>query len=155
MRGRAWPVWLLVLILLAGCQGGLLGSSRERQFLNYESSLRQQADWLWNNMNYARAHTAIEGDICAPRTFEHRPVTLSERPREASPREASLADHLAYAATLIGQAHDEWNLYCQSARGSGGTANFLESRLLPAYNSLNQVRLAYLPKQPTPKPGSG
>ena len=155
MRGRRWPVWLLAIGLLAGCQGGLWGDNRQQRFLNYENSLRQEADWLWNNMNYARTHSTIEGDICAPRTFEHQPVTLSDSERQASPRDASLADHLNYAAALIGQAHDEWTLYCQSARGSGGTASFIESRLLPAYNSLNQVRLACLPKQPTPPPGSG
>lgn len=150
MRGRAWVVWLLALGLLAGCQDG-----RQRDIRSYERSLRQEADWLWNKMNYARTHTAIEGDICAPRTFKHKPFSLNEDERQASPREASLADHLSYAATLISQAHDEWDLYCQSVRGSGGTANFIESRLLPAYNSLNQIRLAYTPKQPTPKPGGG
>jgi hypothetical protein len=152
---RGWlPVLLALLLAAIACDSGLVNVTREDRLLDYEKSLRQEADWLWNNMNYCRTHYSPEAEPCAHRTFTHKAVEMDESARAQDPSNASLLDYLDYATLLIQQAHEEWNHFCDGQRNGYNTAAFLESRLTPTYDSLNYVRVVLEPKRPTPKPGS-
>jgi hypothetical protein len=51
-----------------------------------------------------------------------------------------MVDQLAYAAQLIAEANTQWGLFCQGSSSANLTTPYLEARLRPAYDSLNQVR---------------
>ncbi|MBN1679147.1 MAG: hypothetical protein JW966_02565 [Anaerolineae bacterium] len=140
----------VVLLLLPGCSA--LNGGTERQIITYEESLRQEADWLWNNMNYALTHYKTAGSYCADITFKHHPVKLSESERKKDAKTAGIVDHLDYAARMIKDAHQRWTDYC-SDKQTSGPASYMETRLRLAYDSLNQVRISL--SEPVPQPGSG
>lgn len=141
----------VLLVVLGGC---VTFQQKDEPVRDYEASVRSEADWLWNNMNYVRTHIKPDPAYCAPESFAYDSVTLSPQQREQDPHTANLVDRLDYAAILVGQAHDEWDRFCRSESSAVNTAGAMERRLLPAYQSLNQVRVAVLPSQATPQPGS-
>ena len=151
-RAAAWGL-MVALLGLSAC-GALLGGGTDQLLRDYETSIRSEADWLWNNMNYARTHLDPDPALCGVESFERKAVTLTAEARERDPRSAALVDHLDYAAALITQAHDEWTLFCTRRSSAVNTAAQLERRLLPAYDSMNQVRVALLPSESAPQPGS-
>ncbi len=131
-----------------------VGDPRDQGVRNYEASTREEADWLWNNMNYVRTHFYPDDAYCKPEFFSRQAVLLTPEQRANDPRTASLVDQLDYAATLIQQAHDEWDRFCRRESSAPTTVQVLERRLMPAYASMNAVRVALLPDQSTPLPGS-
>jgi hypothetical protein len=153
IRTRIAIVAALVALALTAC-ASLIGGGTDQQVRDYEASIRSEADWLWNNMNYARTHLDPEPALCGPETFERQAVTLTAEAREGDTRTAALVDRLDYAAALVTQAHDEWTLFCTRRSSAVNTAAQLERRLLPAYDSMNQVRVALLPSEAAPQPGS-
>jgi hypothetical protein len=147
---RQW--WLLAsAVVLGACAltGGL-----DSQIDSYEKSVRAEADWLWNNMSYARTHLQPDDAYCKPELFVHRKVTLDDETRRNDPQRAALVDRVDYAAVLVQQAHDEWNRFCSHQNSAVGTVAALEQRLTLAYASMNQVRVALEPCESTPAPGS-
>jgi hypothetical protein len=147
---RWW--WLLAgVLMLSAC---MLTGGLDSQIESYETSVRAEADWLWNNMNYARTHLQPDDTYCKPEVFVHRKVTLDDATRQNDPQSAALVDRVDYAAVLVRQAHDEWNRFCSHQNSAVGTVAALEPRLTLAYASMNQVRGALQPCDATPAPGS-
>jgi len=147
---RRWGLWAGALVLSAcALTGGL-----DTQIGNYEKSVRAEADWLWNNMNYARTHLQPDDAYCKPEQFVHRKVILDDAARQKDPQRAALVDRVDYAAVLVRQAHGEWNRFCNHQNSAVGTVAALEQRLMLAYSSMNQVRVALEPCEATPAPGS-
>lgn len=147
---RRWGL-LAGALVLSACA---LTGGPDTQIGNYEKSVRAEADWLWNNMNYARTHLQPDDAYCKPEQFVHRKVTLDDAARRNDPRRAALVDRVDYAAVLVRQAHDEWNRFCSHQNSAVGTVAALEQRLMLAYSSMNQVRVALAPCEATPAPGS-
>lgn len=147
MRRIAGAVVLALTLLLASC---MPVATLSGQITAYEKTLRSEADWLWNNMNYARTHYIPAADWCTEYDFNHQPVELTESVRSKDPDSAYLVDHLNYAATMIDEAHAEWKTYC---RGQGGNPTpGMETRLRMAYDSLNMIRVSLA--EAAPPPGS-
>jgi hypothetical protein len=148
-------LWLLVLVaglLVTGCAVELTGVNfTQTRLRSYEESLRSEADWLWNNMNYARMHFTPDPRWCTSYDFDHQPVSLSASEREDDPNAASLVDHLDYAAGRLAEVRTEWERYCQGR--SGSPADYMEQRLRLAYNSLNTVHAA-VQEEAAPERGS-
>ena len=63
-----------------------------------------------------------------------------------------MVDHLDYAALLLQETRDEWREFCKINGGTASPAAFMESRLRPAYESLNEVRLLLTPSNDSPGP---
>jgi hypothetical protein len=144
--------WLLAgALMLSAC---MLTGGLDSQIESYETSVRAEADWLWNNMNYARTHLQPDDTYCKSEVFVHRKVTLDDATRQSDPQRAALVDRVDYAAVLVRQAHDEWNRFCSHQNSAVGTVAALEPRLTLAYANMNQVRGALQPCDPTPAPGS-
>jgi hypothetical protein len=147
-----WITLLLVVALLAGCsteptkKEPVSTSTKEpnnkysAELSKYENSLRSEATWLWDNMNYARTHTVGDDEHCAPKDFKHEPVTMDADARQTNDLAARILDQLDYAFQLIGQSRDEWGLYCQRSESADVTTAFLQSRLDPAFKSLNVAK---------------
>jgi hypothetical protein len=155
MRSVYRPTWLMLwisVLALSACV--TLGNTRDQRLRDYEASVREEADWLWNNMNYVRTHFYPDDAYCKPEYFEHKSVPLTPEQRQADLYTANLADQLDYAEVLIQQAHDEWDRFCAHESSAPTTAAVLEKRLLLAYESMNGVRVALAPSQATPQPGS-
>lgn len=140
---------ILVALALAGCV-----ASPTDQLRAYEQSVREEADWLWNNLNYVRANLSTEQADCSTEPFKHPVVRMTAAMRQADPASAALLDRLDYAALLIEQAHAQWMSFCGRTASAPLTARALEERLLPAYEHLNGVRVALLPAEDAPAPGS-
>lgn len=146
-----WRMFLLGCLALAliACQ-----SNPDQAITDYQKSIRSEADWLWNNMNYARTTYHPSDDVCDAPTFNRKRVTFTDAQRADNPQQAYLVDVLDSAAFLVQEAHAEWDLFCQGRVSAAETAGFLESRLVPAYERMNGVLVALAPSQPTPQPGS-
>lgn len=152
---RVWrgTVLLAGALLLVACSAELFAPpTTAERLLAYETSLRSEADWLWNNMNYARLHYEPDPVWCSQQRFDHQPVTLSRTERDQDPDNALLSDHLEYAAARIAEVRAEWERYCRS--GGGHPGDYMEAGLRLAYSSLNTARVALRPRQPTPQAGS-
>lgn len=151
---KAYRFLLLPLVMLAlaalACAGGSSDSEEgeegsvgdiDKQMKKYEESLREEADWLWSNMNYARGHTvALDDADCAAKKFERAAPEMTEAAREEDDVAAQTLDQLDYAALLITEAHDMWGEYCDGSETGGYVTAFLESRLTPAYQNLNLAK---------------
>lgn len=145
---------LLVVVLvavLAACSGDgneaddatpvpRMNESLDVRMGRLDQSLREEAKWLWDNMNLARTNPRPDADRCAERDWGHQPVVMDAEARRLDPTASRMVDHLDYAATLIGQARDEWARHCRDELSAMNVVMFLESRLTPAYRSLNIVR---------------
>lgn len=138
---RMWWIGLLLIVLgLSACSENSDGIPPfDQKMIDYEASLRAEADWLWENMTAARTQALPDSERCKPRTFTHDPIEVTDTIRKTDDVAAKTGDHLIYAAELIGQAHAEWEQYCDGRLSGGSTAVYMESRLRPAYNSLNVV----------------
>lgn len=139
----------LALTTLSACQ-----QSNEDRLHEYEKSIRREADWLWNNMNYARTNYYPSPEVCDAPSFGYKAVTLSVAERAEDPDQAYLVDILDSAAFLVREARAEWDAFCSGENSAAHAAGFLESRLVPAYERMNSVLVSILPAQPTPRPGS-
>jgi hypothetical protein len=149
MPARVLLVVVLVAVL-AACSGDgneadatpvpRMNESLDVRMGRLDQSLRDEAKWLWDNMNYARTNPRPDADRCAAREWEHRPVVMDAEARRLDPTASRMVDHLDYATTLIGQARDEWARHCRDEISAMNVVIFLESRLTPAYQSLNIVR---------------
>jgi len=53
---------------------------------------------------------------------------------------ALLTDRLDYAAELVEQARAQWEKHCAGEVNAAAAVSFLDSRLRPAFESLNLVR---------------
>jgi len=151
---KAYLVFCLFVVVLAACGGGGAAETPltlDQQMTNYEASLRAEADWLWSNMNYATTHARPETSQCAARDFKHKPVELDDTTRQTDLTAGSLVDNLNYVAELIGQARDQWKLFCDNQINSATASAFLESRLRPAYETLNTIT-TMLEQRITPSP---
>lgn len=140
-----------LVILLSACANAdnsasssepveVMDESLDARMGRYDQTLREEAAWLWDNMNLARANPRPEAERCADRNWNHQPVVMDAEARRLDPTAARMVDHLDYAATLIGQARDEWARHCRNEISAMNAAAFLESRLVPAFRSLNIVR---------------
>jgi len=143
---------VLIGLWLAGCTVPAPETSVNRQVNDYEASLRSEADWLWNNMNYARLNAIPAPGWCTDEQFDHHAVQMTDPQRADNPTTAGCVDHLVYAAARIKDARDIWDAYCAQHNLNPGPN--MEAQLRAAYTSLNTVRLAQLPNDPTPAPGS-
>lgn len=147
--GTGWR-WLLVIALLAGvllaaCQQE--DEKAEQQAENnrmsdWEQSLRAELDWLWERVNYLATTGRPDDALCAPRTFEHRPVTLSEEERAENDLSAKLEDQLSYAQALLADAHGQWERFCDLQATGVDVRAYMLARLDPAANALNIAREA-------------
>lgn len=150
-------VALFVMILLSGCDdnGGSVSSgvTLDQQLGRYQSSLRSEADWLWDHMTYTYENPRIDAARCTPKTFDHQPVILDQAVRADDQTAGKLVDHLDYAAPLIQEAHAQWDGYCQGNLSAVNVVAFIQSRLQPAYSSLNVVESTLIQRGlPTPTP---
>jgi hypothetical protein len=105
----------------------------------YRASLRTEADWLWGNMTYAQANPLPDAAHCTPKVFTHEPVVMDAAARADDVAAGKLVDRLDYAATLINQAHAQWDTFCQGNISPVNLVAFLDSRLRPAYDNLSHV----------------
>jgi len=154
-RQKTSFLWLLlVLASVPTWSACTLVNDTGQRLRDYEASIRAEADWLWNNMNFARTHLEPSMTYCQSEIFTHRGVELTDAARQNDPRTADLVDRLDYAAVLVRQAHDEWDRFCDYESSAATTTASLERRLTLAYDSMNQVRVALVPTGPTPRPGS-
>jgi len=148
LNWRMCLLFILAVSALAGCANALAGHSLREQITHYELTLRAEADWLWGGMNYAVTHSRLDSSVCMARDFGHHPVSADSN---AEPILMDLIDHLDYAAMMIGQARDRWQQFCRGEVLSSPAA-FMESRLRPAYDSLNLIRATLLANStPTPR----
>lgn len=140
---------LLVAVALSGCIGSVSASANRQRIINYEASLRAEADWMWDNMNYTQTHYRLEAGRCIEPDFKHQPVTLGD---SLGQDEKQMVEHLDYAALLLKETREQWRDYCQTNGGAASPAAFMESRLRPTYEGLNQVRLLLSSERATPGP---
>ena len=145
---------VIVAVLLAGCGDGLFGDTRQTRIKQYEESVREEADWLWNNLNYARTNLWPNEEICTQEVFKHPTIQLTDSQREQSPNDAYMVDLLDQAAVLTQQGHTAWEEFCAGGVSAAETTRFLENHLIETYNRLNGVLWVMAPQQPTPRPGS-
>lgn len=152
ISARAGALALLSLLasglVLAAC------ATPDQQLRSYESSVREEADWLWNNLNYCRTHLEPDPEMCRAEAFTHDRIILAADAREKDPPRAGLVDYLDYASALVQDCHRAWNEFCAGQRSAISTASYLEARLTTAYDALNQVRRATEPQKNVPAPGS-
>jgi len=149
MSARVLLVLLLAAILTA-CGGDAddsdatpapkMDESLDARIGRFDQTLREEATWLWDNMNVARTNPQPPAERCAEQRWDHQPVVLDAEARRLDPTAARMVDHLDYAATLIGQARDEWARHCRNEISAMNAVAFLESRLTPAFKSMNIVR---------------
>lgn len=143
---RGVVVLLLGSLLLTACGGGGAavgggpGGPLDERMENYEESLREELNWLWETMALLNTYQRPIPEICEDKTFEHNPVTITDEEREADETGGKLVDHLDYAGTLIAQAHEQWSRFCSLDAAANDTYALMNSRLLAANDSLNLVR---------------
>jgi hypothetical protein len=137
---------LLLVVALTGCLSSIAEAATRQKIINYEASLRAEADWLWDNMNYARKYYRVDPGLCVFPDFKHSPVQLGDK---ADDDESLMVEHLDYAAQRLLEVRQSWRDFCD---GKANPSTYMEGRLRPAYESLNQVRLLLNPKDPTPAP---
>lgn len=152
-----WPLLLVALcgaVAVLACSTSPFEQDTNTQLKEYQNSIRSEADWLWNNMNFCRVNLYPNDVYCQPETFKHPTVELSANERLEDPRAAVLLDQLDYAALLVQQAHDEWTRFCEHRSSASQTAAYLEQRLVNAYEYMNGVLVALKPSSVAPEPGS-
>ena len=142
---RGWPlVGLLLILILAACGGGggaaVPAGTLDERLDRYEESLRAEATWLWDNMVYASTHLRPDSEHCADPGIAHTPVVMDETARTDDSVAALLTDRLDYAAELVEQARAQWEKHCAGEVNAAAAVSFLDSRLRPAFESLNLVR---------------
>ncbi|MBN1679148.1 MAG: hypothetical protein JW966_02570 [Anaerolineae bacterium] len=153
---RAVLLAILIGLLLAGCVTGdsndnssdeeedkLSGEEKidllDTQAKRYAATLRNEADWLWDNMNHARTNPVPDAGRCVPKDFNHEPVNLRQDTLEQDVPGTKLAQRLDYVRELLQQASDNWFAFCNNQSSAQNTINFMSSRLNPAYDSLDSV----------------
>ncbi|MBN1202061.1 MAG: hypothetical protein JXJ20_09415 [Anaerolineae bacterium] len=141
---RRLSVLPLIVLVLAGCCGGTGGGGEEAsedsmdtRLSKWEQSLRAEADWLWGNMQFVSTHLSPNEEHCAEQSFKHKSVGIDDSTRKTDPDAGTLVDQLDYAETLIVQARSQWRAFCNDETTSSTAYAFLQSRLTPAYDSLN------------------
>ncbi len=142
MRRFGWRgiIFLLLAAGLSGCLNVTQGRTVDDDLSDYEQSLREEAGWLWDNMNDARASFSPDAEHCRVRTFDHTPVLATESLRDTDGTAADLAEQLVYAKLLIDEAQARWFAFCRGEASASLTASTMEAQLRPAYNSLNTVQ---------------
>jgi hypothetical protein len=133
-------VIVAIMALVAGC--GLGQKSLNEKIADYEHSLRDEAGWLWEKMNYARTHYTPNDAECKDQKFKPKTVKLDKGTRKENPSAATMVDRLDYAAGLIQVAHGYWNQYCAGQLGAPDPAPYLEAQLRAAYDYINAVRVS-------------
>jgi hypothetical protein len=141
--------WLAVLlvgvgIVLGGCERDT--RSLSTQLADYESSLRDEANWLWDRMNYTRTHFNPDPALCQDRDFQHRAVMLDKNTRQTNRDAAHAADRLDEAAYYIRAVRQHWDAYCD---GASVNPTYMEKYLRDAYDRMNQARVR-LKQEPRP-----
>jgi hypothetical protein len=145
---RLLALLVVVMVLFSACAGAETAeeetdtsSGGDATLKKWERSLRKEADWLWSNMNYVSTHNWPEDDAdCEDQTFNHNPVEMTEDERDENPVEARTLDQLEYAGLLLEQSHEMWLEFCAEDETGQVTYAFMESRMRPAYESLNQAK---------------
>lgn len=137
---RGLAVGLILVVMLAGCGGS--GDTGTQLTLNerlrrYERSLREDADTLWTDMNYARSHAYPDPELCPAPTVDHQPVEVDDATRADDDIAGRLADNLKYSHQLIDEARGAWERFCANEQRGADAAAFMQSRLQPAYTTLN------------------
>lgn len=108
----------------------------------YESSLRAEADWLWNNMIVTQTRPRPDEAACAPQDFGRTPVTMDAAERTEDDLGGKVLDQLDYAAQVIDQARTQWDAFCTLHASAADTVAFLNVRITGAIQRLDVAKEA-------------
>ncbi len=148
LGARLGSLLLLSILLLTACGGG--GGTTtpeadpevlENQMLAYSSTLRLEADWLWDNATFLTTSTLPTPDPerCKSKDFKHKPVKLDAAKQETDKEAVHAVELLDYVAGLNQSVRTQWNKYCNRETDASSTASFMQSYLSSAYTQLDEV----------------
>lgn len=112
----------------------------DRRLSAWETAMRSEFTFLWDNVNALRAARLPPEGSCNYPDFGRSPVEATETLRARDRVGADIIDQLAYADVLLLQARDKWIEFCGGGITSGDAVAFMDTRLSPAYQSLNLAR---------------
>jgi hypothetical protein len=140
---RLWVLLLILVWVLAACDSGDEPDPRQtfdEKANAYESSLREEFNWLWERMTYLQTDSRPDTAPCEDRAFAHAPATLNDEERKVDDLGGKISDRLVYAEQLLKDSHQQWRDFCSLKIGGSTAYAFLSSRLTGANDSLTFAR---------------